>query len=186
MAEEKKIIFSGTQPSGKITLGNYLGALRNWVSLQDDYHAIYCVVDEHAITVRQDPAELRRQTLELFAQYLACGLDPNKTVIIIQSHVPQHAATGVGAHVYNHVRGALAHDPLRISPQPPDNINAGLFSQPTLMAAISCCIADLVPVGQDQKQHVELARDIAQRFNGIYGTVLHAEPYIRVGARIMS
>ena len=190
MAEEKKIIFSGTQPSGKITLGNYLGALRNWVLLQDSYNAIYCVVDEHAITVRQNPAELRRQTLELFAQYVACGLDPEKSIIFIQSHVPQHAELAWVLSCYT-MFGELSRMTQfkDKSASHADNINAGLFTYPALMAAdILLYQADLVPVGQDQKQHVELARDVAQRFNGIYGDVFTMpEPYIpEVGARIMS
>lgn len=190
MDETKKIIFSGTQPSGKITLGNYLGALRNWVALQDSYNAIYCVVDEHAITVRQTPADLRRQTLELFAQFIACGLDPDKSTIFIQSHVPQHAELAWVLSCYT-MFGELSRMTQfkDKSASHADNINAGLFTYPALMAAdILLYQAGLVPVGQDQKQHVELARDIAQRFNGIYGDVFTMpEPYIpELGARVMS
>lgn len=190
MGDNKKIIFSGTQPSGKITLGNYLGALRNWVALQDDYDAIYCVVDEHAITVRQNPADLRRQTLELFAQFIACGLDPNKSTVFIQSHVPQHAELAWVLSCYT-MFGELSRMTQfkDKSASHADNINAGLFTYPSLMAAdILLYQTSLVPVGQDQKQHVELARDIAQRFNGIYGDVFTMpEPYIpEVGARVMS
>lgn len=190
MEKTKKTIFSGTQPSGKITLGNYLGALRNWVALQDGYDAVYCVVDEHAITVRQNPADLRRQTLELFAQYIACGLDPERGTIFIQSHVPQHAELGWILNCYS-MFGELSRMTQfkDKSASHADNINAGLFTYPVLMAAdILLYQTDLVPVGQDQKQHVELARDIAQRFNGIYGDVFTIpEPYIpEVGARIMS
>lgn len=190
MSEEKKVIFSGTQPSGKITLGNYLGALRNWVLLQDEYNAVYCVVDEHAITVRQNPADLRRQSLELFAQFIACGLDPNKSVIFVQSHVPQHAELAWVLNCYT-MFGELSRMTQfkDKSASHADNINAGLFTYPSLMAAdILLYQTHLVPVGQDQKQHVELARDIAQRFNGIYGDVFTMpEPYIPpVGAKIMS
>ena len=190
MEHEKKIIFSATQPSGKITLGNYLGALRNWVTLQEDYNAIYCVADEHAITVRQDPAALRRQSLELYAQFIACGLDPEKSIIFIQSHVPQHAELAWVLNCYT-MFGELSRMTQfkDKSAKNADNINAGLFTYPALMAAdILLYQADLVPVGGDQKQHVEICRDIANRFNGVYGEVFQIpEPYIpKVGARIMS
>jgi tryptophanyl-tRNA synthetase len=136
MEKTKKVIFSGTQPSGKITLGNYVGALRNWVKLQDDYDAVYCVVDEHAITVRQNPADLRRQTLELFAQYIACGLDPLKNVIFIQSQVPAHAELTWVLSCFT-MFGELSRmtqfkDKSAIHT---DNVNAGLFTYPVLMAA---------------------------------------------------
>lgn len=190
MEHEKKTIFSATQPSGRITLGNYLGALRNWVALQDDYNAIYCVADEHAITVRQDPAALRRQSLELYAQFIACGLDPEKSIIFIQSHVPQHAELAWVLNCYT-MFGELS----RMTQfkdkcaKNADNINGGLFTYPSLMAAdILLYQADYVPVGEDQKQHCELTRDIANRFNNLYGETFKVpEPYIpRVGARIMS
>ena len=173
MEHEKKIIFSATQPSGRITLGNYLGALRNWVALQDDYNAIYCVADEHAITVRQDPAALRRQSLELYAQFIACGLDPEKSIIFIQSHVPQHAELAWVLNCYT-MFGELSRMTQfkDKSASHADNVNAGLFTYPSLMAAdILLYQADLVPVGEDQRQHVEITRNIAQRFNGIYGDV---------------
>lgn len=190
MEHEKKIIFSATQPSGKITLGNYLGALRNWVTLQEDYNAIYCVADEHAITVRQDPAALRRQSLELYAQFIACGLDPEKSIIFIQSHVPQHAELAWVLNCYT-MFGELSRMTQfkDKSATHADNVNAGLFTYPTLMAAdILLYQADLVPVGQDQKQHVELCRDVAQRFNGVYSdTFTLPEPFIpKMGARVMS
>ena len=190
MEHEKKIIFSATQPSGKITLGNYLGALRNWVSLQEDYHALYCVADEHAITVRQDPAALRRQTLELYAQFIACGLDPEKSTIFIQSHVPQHAELAWTLNCYT-MYGELSRMTQfkDKSAAHADNVNAGLFTYPSLMAAdILLYQTDLVPVGEDQRQHVELTRNIAQRFNGIYGEVFTMpEAYIpKVAARVMS
>lgn len=186
----KKNIFSGTQPSGKITLGNYLGAIRNWSKLQDDYNCVYCVVDAHAITVRQDPVALRRQTLELLAQYVACGLDPDKCVLFIQSHVPQHAELAWALNCYT-MFGELSRMTQfkDKSASHADNINAGLFTYPALMAAdILLYQTNLVPVGEDQKQHVELTRDIAQRFNAVYGDVFTIpEPYIpKVGARIMS
>lgn len=190
MEHEKKIIFSATQPSGRITLGNYLGALRNWVALQDDYNAIYCVADEHTITVRQDPAALRRQSLELYAQFIACGLDPEKSIIFIQSHVPQHAELAWVLNCYT-MFGELSRMTQfkDKSASHADNVNAGLFTYPSLMAAdILLYQADLVPVGEDQRQHVEITRNIAQRFNGIYGDVFTMpEAYIpKVAARVMS
>ena len=190
MEHEKKIIFSATQPSGRITLGNYLGALRNWVALQDDYNAIYCVADEHAITVRQDPAALRRQSLELYAQFIASGLDPEKSIIFIQSHVPQHAELAWVLNCYT-MFGELSRMTQfkDKSASHADNVNAGLFTYPSLMAAdILLYQADLVPVGEDQRQHVEITRNIAQRFNGIYGDVFTMpEAYIpKVAARVMS
>ena len=190
MEHKKKTIFSATQPSGRITLGNYLGALRNWVALQDDYNAIYCVADEHAITVRQDPAALRRQSLELYAQFIACGLDPEKSIIFIQSHVPQHAELAWVLNCYT-MFGELSRMTQfkDKSASHADNVNAGLFTYPSLMAAdILLYQADLVPVGEDQRQHVEITRNIAQRFNGIYGDVFTMpEAYIpKVAARVMS
>ena len=190
MEHDKKTIFSATQPSGRITLGNYLGALRNWVALQDDYNAIYCVADEHAITVRQDPAALRRQSLELYAQFIACGLDPEKSIIFIQSHVPQHAELAWVLNCYT-MFGELSRMTQfkDKSASHADNVNAGLFTYPSLMAAdILLYQADLVPVGEDQRQHVEITRNIAQRFNGIYGDVFTMpEAYIpKVAARVMS
>ena len=190
MEHEKKIIFSATQPSGRITLGNYLGALCNWVALQDDYNAIYCVADEHAITVRQDPAALRRQSLELYAQFIACGLDPEKSIIFIQSHVPQHAELAWVLNCYT-MFGELSRMTQfkDKSASHADNVNAGLFTYPSLMAAdILLYQADLVPVGEDQRQHVEITRNIAQRFNGIYGDVFTMpEAYIpKVAARVMA
>lgn len=190
MEHEKKVIFSATQPSGRITLGNYLGALRNWVALQNDYNAIYCVADEHAITVRQDPAALRRQSLELYAQFIACGLDPEKSIIFIQSHVPQHAELAWVLNCYT-MFGELSRMTQfkDKSASHADNVNAGLFTYPSLMAAdILLYQADLVPVGEDQRQHVEITRNIAQRFNGIYGDVFTMpEAYIpKVAARVMS
>ena len=190
MVEQKKIIFSGMQPSGLITLGNYLGALNNWTKLQDDYNCLYCIVDMHAITIRQDPVKLRKQAKELLLQYLAVGLDPEKSILYYQSHVPQHAELGWILNCYTYMgelnrmtqfkEKSLSHA---------DNINAGLFTYPVLMAAdILLYQTDLVPVGEDQRQHLEITRDIAMRFNGIYGDVFKMpEGYIgKVGARIMA
>ncbi len=189
-AIEKKTIFSGIQPSGELTLGSYLGAIKNWVELCEDYNCYYCIVDLHAITVRQTPADLRRRTLEQLAQYIACGLDPEKNTIFIQSHVAAHAELAWILNCYT-MFGELSRMTQfkDKSAKNADNINAGLFTYPALMAAdILLYQSDLVPVGQDQKQHVEICRDIASRFNGIYGDVFKIpEPYIpKVGARIMS
>ena len=190
METNKKVIFSGIQPSGALHLGNYLGALRNWVAMQDEYNCVYCVVDEHAITVRQDPAALRRQTIELFAQLVACGIDPEKSILFIQSHVPAHAELAWVLNCYT-MFGELSRMTQfkDKSARHADNVNAGLFTYPSLMAAdIVLYQADLVPVGEDQKQHVELTRNIVQRFNGVYGDVFTMpEAYIpKVGARVMS
>jgi tryptophanyl-tRNA synthetase len=187
---EKKTILSGIQPSGDLTLGSYLGAIKNWVELCEEYNCYYCIVDMHAITARQNPAELRRRTLNQLAQYIACGLDPQKNTIFIQSHVSAHAELAWVLSCYT-MFGELSRMTQfkDKSARNADNINAGLFTYPSLMAAdILVYQADLVPVGGDQKQHVELARDIANRFNGIYGDVFTLpEPYIpKVGARIMS
>ena len=189
-AIEKKTIFSGIQPSGELTLGSYLGAIKNWVELSDTYNCYYCIVDMHAITSRQNPADLRRRTLNQLAQYVACGLDPQKNTIFIQSHVPAHAELAWILNCYT-MFGELSRMTQfkDKSAKNADNINAGLFTYPALMAAdILLYQADLVPVGEDQKQHVEITRDIATRFNGVYGNVFKIpEPYIpKVGARIMS
>ena len=188
--EQKKRIFSGIQPSGDLTLGSYMGAIKNWVALQDEYDCLYCIVDMHAITVRQVPADLRRRSLEQLAQYIACGLDPQKNIMFIQSHVPAHAELSwvLGCYTQFGELSRMTQFKMK-SQQHADNITAGLFTYPVLMAAdILVYQADLVPVGEDQKQHVELTRNIAKRFNGIYGDVFKLpEPYIpKVGARIMS
>ncbi len=187
---KKPTIFSGIQPSGNLTLGNYLGAIKNWLSFQDTYNCIYCVVDMHAITVRQVPAELRRHTYELLALYLAAGIDPSKCTLFVQSHVPAHAQLGWILDCYT-MFGELSRMTQfkDKSAKNADNINAGLFTYPSLMAAdILLYQTDLVPVGQDQKQHLELSRDIATRFNGIYGDVFKIpEGFIpKAGAKIMS
>ena len=187
---QKKTIFSGVQPSGKLTLGNYLGAIRNFPILQEQYNCIYCVVDQHAITVRQEPAALRRATLELIAQYIACGLDPEKSILFIQSHVPAHAELAWVLNCFTMFGEASRMTQFKDkSAKHADNINAGLFTYPCLMAAdILLYQPDFVPVGEDQKQHVELTRNVAQRFNHVYGDVLKVpEPYIpKMGARVMS
>ncbi|MFI3116100.1 MAG: tryptophan--tRNA ligase [Clostridia bacterium] len=187
---DKKIIFSGVQPSGKLTLGNYLGAIKNWTTMQDDYDCIYCVVDMHAITVRQEPAKLRAQTLEVLAQYIACGLDPEKCTLFIQSHVSAHAELGWILNCYSMFGELQRMTQFKDkSKNFSDNITAGLFTYPSLMASdILLYQTDLVPVGIDQKQHVELCRNIAIRFNGLYGDVFKIpEPYMgEVGAKIMS
>lgn len=188
--EELKTMFSGIQPSGDLHLGNYLGAIKNWVDILDDYNSYYCIVDEHSITVRQNPAELRRRSTAQLAQYIACGLDPEKCTLFIQSHVHEHAELGWILNCYT-MFGELSRMTQfkDKSAKNAENINGGLFTYPALMAAdILLYQADYVPVGADQKQHVELTRDIAIRFNNLYGdTFTVPEPYIpKVGARIMS
>ena len=190
MEERKKRIFSGIQPSGELTLGSYMGAIRNWVQLQHEYDCLFCIVDEHAITVRQDPAQLRKRSVAQLAQYIACGLDPEKNIMFIQSHVPQHAELAwiLGCYTQFGELSRMTQFKAK-SQQHADNITAGLFTYPVLMAAdILLYQADLVPVGADQKQHVELTRDIAVRFNGVYSdTFVLPEPFIpKMGARIMS
>ena len=190
-AKRKKIVLSGIQPSGnQFTLGNYIGAIRNWAVMQEDYDCIYMVANEHSITVRQEPAKLRENTYRALASLLAAGIDPEKSVVFIQSHVPAHAELAWILDCYT-MFGELSRMTQfkDKSAKNADNINAGLFTYPALMAAdILLYQADLVPVGVDQKQHVEIARDIAGRFNGIYGDVFKMpEPYIpKVGARVMS
>ncbi len=190
MEDKKKVIFSGAQPSGKLSIGNYIGALKNWVQLQNDYDCFYCVVDMHAITVRQDPAELRRRTLETLAIYLACGIDPEKSTLFVQSHVSAHAELSWVLGCYT-MFGELSRMTQfkEKSRKYEDNINGGLFTYPVLMAAdILLYNADLVPVGVDQTQHIELARNIAQRFNQVYTpTFVVPEGYVtKSGAKIMS
>lgn len=188
--ENKKLIFSGIQPTGTFTLGNYIGAVRNWEPLQDEYNCIYCVVDMHAITVRQDPVKLRQATMNSYALLMACGIDPEKSILFIQSHVKTHAELswilGCNTQFGELSRMTQFKDK---SQRHPDDINSGLFTYPVLMAAdILAYNADLVPVGVDQKQHLELARNIAQRFNQRYGEFFTLpEPYIpKVGAKVMS
>ncbi len=187
---EKKRIFSGIQPSGDLTLGSYMGAMKQWIALQEEYDCIYCIVDLHAITVRQEPAQLRKRSLEQLSQYLACGLDPEKSILFIQSHVPQHAELGWVLGCYTQFGELSRMTQFKDKSQKnADNITSGLFTYPALMAAdILLYQTDLVPVGQDQKQHVELCRDIATRFNGTYSdTFTIPEPFIpKMGARVMS
>ncbi|MBQ7039113.1 MAG: tryptophan--tRNA ligase [Clostridia bacterium] len=186
---DKKRIFSGIQPSGALTIGNYLGAIKNWAKLIDEYDCIFSVVDLHAITVRQDPKELHERCLALIAQYIASGIDPEKCTIFIQSHVPSHAELGWILDCYTYMGELERMTQFKDkSSRHADNINAGLFTYPVLMAAdILLYQTDLVPVGHDQKQHLELARDIADRFNKIYGDAFKVpEGYIaKMGARIM-
>lgn len=185
---QKKRMLSGIQPSGDLHLGNYLGAISNWAALADEYDNYYFMADLHTITVRQDPADLRRRSLNQLAQYIACGLDPEKNVLFMQSHVPAHSQLAWVLNCYT-MFGELSRMTQfkDKSAKHKDNINAGLFTYPVLMAAdILLYQADYVPVGEDQKQHVEICRDIATRFNGIYGDVFKIpEPYIpKAGARI--
>ena len=186
----KKRMLSGIQPSGDLHLGNYLGAIKNWGARSDLYDCFYFMADLHTITVRQTPADLRRRTLEQLAQYIACGLDPEKNTLFIQSHVHQHAELGWVLNCYT-MFGELSRMTQfkDKSSKHAENVNGGLFTYPSLMAAdILLYQPDLVPVGHDQKQHCELTRDVAKRFNGIYGDVFKIpEPFIpETGARIMS
>ena len=186
----KKTILSGVQPSGTLTIGNYLGALRNWATMQYDYNCYFCVVDLHAITVRQVPADLRQNCLKTLALYLAVGIDPKENALFIQSHVPAHAELAWVLSCYT-MFGELSRMTQfkDKSAKHSDNINAGLFTYPVLMAAdILLYQPDLVPVGSDQKQHIEIARDIANRFNNVYSeTFKIPEPYMpKAGARVMS
>ncbi len=187
--ETKKTIFSGMQPTGAITLGNYLGALKNWTSLQDEYNCLYCIVDMHAITVRQNPAELRKNARNLLIQYIAAGLDPAQNIIYYQSHVSGHAELAWILNCFTYMGELNRMTQFKDkSSKHSENINAGLYTYPALMAAdILLYNTDLVPIGNDQKQHLELTRDIAERFNTIYGeTFTIPEGYIgKVGARIM-
>ncbi len=188
--DDKKIIFSGVQPSGILTIGNYLGAIKNWGAFQNDNNCIFCVVDMHAITVRQVPADLRKRTYETLAIYMACGIDPEKSTLFVQSHVPAHAELAWALNCYT-MFGELSRMTQfkDKSKKNADNINAGLFTYPVLMASdILLYQTDLVPVGQDQMQHIELARDIAQRFNQVYSpTFTVPEGFIpKSGAKIMS
>lgn len=190
MENEKKVMLSGIQPSGDLHLGNYLGAIKNWGARADEFDCYYFMADMHTITVRQTPADLRRRTLEQLAQYIACGLDPEKNTLFIQSHVHQHAELGWVLNCYT-MFGELSRMTQfkDKSAKNADNINGGLFTYPSLMAAdILLYQPDFVPVGEDQKQHVELTRNVAQRFNHIYGDVFKIpEPYIpKAGARVMS
>lgn len=190
MFGDQKVLFSGMQATGNLTLGNYLGALKNWVNISDEYKTFFCVVDEHSITVRQDPAELRKRSRNLLMLYIAAGLDPEKNCIYYQSHVSAHAELAWILNCYTYMGELSRMTQFKDkSAKHTDNINAGLFTYPVLMAAdILLYQADVVPVGVDQKQHLELTRDIAQRFNSIYGDVFTIpEIYLgKVGRKIMS
>lgn len=190
MLNDEKILFSGMQATGKLTLGNYAGALRNWVNLSDEYKCFYSVVDLHSITVRQNPAELRKNARNVLMTYIAAGLDPEKNCIYYQSHVSGHAELAwiLNCFTYMGELNRMTQFKDKIAKHK-DNINAGLYTYPVLMAAdILLYQADVVPVGADQLQHLELTRDIAQRFNNIYGDVFTIpEPYLgKAGTRIMS
>ena len=190
MLDNRKVVFSGVQPSGNLTIGNYLGAIKNFSAFQEDTLRLFCVVDLHAITVRQVPQELRRRTYETLALYIAAGLDPQKCVLFVQSQVPAHAELGWILDCYT-MFGELSRMTQfkDKSAKHADNINAGLFTYPSLMAAdILLYQTDIVPVGADQKQHLELARDVAARFNAVHGeTFVIPEPYMaKTGTKIMS
>ena len=190
MINDKKVLFSGMQATGNLTLGNYLGALKNWVTLSDEYECFYSVVDMHSITVRQDPAVLRKRARALLTLYIAAGLDPKKNCIYYQSHVSGHAELAWILNCFTYMGELNRMTQFKDkSAKHADNINAGLFTYPVLMAAdILLYQADVVPVGVDQMQHLEITRDIAERFNNIYGNVFTVpEAYIgKVGAKIMS
>ena len=186
---KKKVMLSGIKPTGDLTLGSYLGAIKNWAERAEQYDCYYFMADLHALTTRNNPADLRRRTLEQLAQYVACGLDPQKNTLFLQSHVPAHAELGWVLNCYT-MFGELSRMTQfkDKSAKNADNINGGLFTYPALMAAdILLYQPDFVPVGDDQKQHVELTRDVAQRFNNLYGETFKVpEPYIpKVGARVM-
>ena len=188
--QPKKRVFSAIQPSGMLTLGNYLGALKNWTLMQEEFDCLYAVADLHAITVRQEPAKLREQIRSTFALLLAVGVDPNKSPVFLQSHVQEHSQLAWLLNCYTQYGELQRMTQFKDkSLRHADNINAGLFTYPTLMAAdILLYQADLVPIGQDQKQHLELTRNIAERFNAVYSpTFTIPEPYIpKVCARVMS
>ncbi len=187
---EKKTVFSGVQPSGALTIGNYIGAIKNWVELQEEYNCYYCIVDLHAITVPQIPKNLRKNTLEVLALYLACGIDPEKSTLFIQSHVPAHAELTWVLNSISYMGQLNRMTQFKEkAKKSEENLNAALFTYPVLMASdILLYQADLVPVGEDQKQHLELARDLAERFNNKYSDTFKVpEPFIKeFGARIMS
>lgn len=190
MQVKKPIVLSGAQPSGQLTIGNYLGALRQWDNMQDDYDCLYCIVDLHAITVRQEPQALRNASLDSLALYLACGIDPKRSAIFMQSHVAEHSQLAWVLNCYTQFGELSRMTQFKDkSERHNNNVNAGLFTYPVLMAAdILLYQANQVPVGHDQKQHLELARDVAMRFNALHGDVFTVpEPYIPpVAARVMS
>lgn len=185
----KKIILSGIQATGKLTLGNYLGAIDNWVKMQEEYDCYYMIANLHSLTVRNNPEELRNNTLKILATYIAAGLDPDKNTIFIQSQVKEHAELGWILDCYTYMGELSRMTQFKDkSAKHADNINAGLFTYPALMAAdILLYQADLVPVGEDQRQHLEITRDLAERFNKLYGkTFVVPDAYVRKSsARIM-
>lgn len=188
---KKPVVLSGVQPSGELSIGNYLGALRQWRDMQDDYECLFCIVDLHAITVRQDPKELHKATLDTLALYLACGIDPEKSTIFIQSHVPAHSQLAWILNCYTYFGEMNRMTQFKDkSSRYEENINVGLFTYPVLMAAdILLYRADSVPVGDDQRQHLEITRDIANRFNALYGEDQFVVPeafFAKSGARVMS
>lgn len=188
--EKKKVILSGIQPTGVFTLGNYIGAVKNWGKMQDEYDCAYFIADLHSLTIRQDPAALRKQSLDAFALLLACGIDPEKSLVFIQSHVPAHSELSWVLSCYTQFGELSRMTQFKDkSARHADNVNAGLFTYPALMAAdILLYQADMVPVGHDQKQHLEFTRDVATRFNNLYGSTFKIpEAYIpKAGARVMS
>ncbi|SFO30413.1 tryptophanyl-tRNA synthetase [Pseudobutyrivibrio sp. JW11] len=190
MEKEKKVLYSGMQATGKLTIGNYIGALKNWVNLHEDYDCFFGVMDLHSLTVRQNPTEFRQNARRIYTQYVAAGLDPQKNCIYFQSHVPAHAQLGWILDCYTYMGELNRMTQFKDkSAKHADNINAGLFTYPALMAAdILLYQSDLVPIGADQKQHLEICRDVAERFNNIYGDVFTIpEGYFpKAGARIMS
>ena len=190
MLDDQKVLFSGMQATGNLTLGNYLGALKNWVNISDEYKTFFCVVDEHSITIRQDPAELRKRARNLLMLYIAAGLDPEKNCLYYQSHVSAHAELAWILNCFTYMGELSRMTQFKDkAAKHADNINAGLFTYPVLMAAdILLYQADYVPVGVDQQQHLELTRDVALRFNALYGDVFTVpEIYLgKVGRKIMS
>jgi tryptophanyl-tRNA synthetase len=190
MMERQKIIFSGAQPTGSLTIGNYIGAIQNWKALEEEYQCLYSIVDLHSLTIRHNPEDFRKTCLSFFAQYLACGLNPDKNIIFFQSQVPQHTELAWILNCYSYIGELNRMTQFKEkSEKHKDNINTGLYTYPVLQAAdILLYQTNIVPVGEDQKQHLELSRDIAIRFNNIYGdTFTIPEVYTpKVGAKIMS
>ncbi len=187
--EDKKIVYSGIQPSGSLTIGNYIGALKNFIGLQDEYNCLYCIVDMHAITVAQEPKDLRKNTLDVLALYLAAGLDPKKSIIYIQSHVPAHAELGWVLNTMTGLGQLQRMTQFKDKAKKYTDVQAGLLNYPVLMAAdILLYQSSFVPVGEDQKQHIEITRDLAQRFNSRYSETFTIPEILtpKVGARIMS
>ena len=187
--EDKKIVYSGIQPSGSLTIGNYIGALKNFIGLQDEYNCLYCIVDMHAITVAQEPKNLRKNTLDVLALYLAAGLDPKKSIIYIQSHVPAHAELGWVLNTMTGLGQLQRMTQFKDKAKKYTDVQAGLLNYPVLMAAdILLYQSSFVPVGEDQKQHIEITRDLAQRFNSRYSETFTIPEILtpKVGARIMS